>query len=134
DLPRNLWIAQRAVQRHSGHVGDLAGPLEMVLEEALHLGLDAAAGRRHRAALPFLRAEALENREQQAALAAEVALDQLLVHASRVRHLARGRGIVAAPGEYLHAGGEQRLLGRLLVTPPPGWGVLSHQVPRRVLL
>ena len=67
----------------------------------------------------LLLAEALDDREQEPRLAAEIALDQLLVDAGGLRHLARGRRVVAALGEDLHAGREQRLLGRLLVAPSP---------------
>ena len=133
DLARDLGIAERAVQRHLGEIAGRAGALELVVEEAPDLGLDPGAGRRQRAAALLLLAEALDDREQEARLAAEIALDQLLVDARGLRHLAGGRGVVAALGENLHAGREQRLPWSppcRAAVPPPRAGT----APRAVLL
>src|SRR5690606_8707987 len=79
DFPSDPRIAQRALQRHFGQIALGAGVLELELQEAENLSLDAAAGRRLRAAalvLPL--AELLDQGEEQSLLPAEIALNQLL--------------------------------------------------------
>jgi hypothetical protein len=70
--------------------------LELEVEKTLDLRLDAVAGRWQRAGPPLLLPEALDDGEEQPALAAEIALDQLLIDARGLRNLARGRRVVAA--------------------------------------
>jgi hypothetical protein len=83
DLRRDLMVAERAAQRDLREVADRAGVLEPEGEKAQDLRLDAVAGRRQRAGPPLLLSEALDDGEEQAALPAELALDQLLVDARR---------------------------------------------------